>query len=121
MHRLAPLGQGVIPVTIVAAGAALATARAQPIKIGEVNSYKVQPAFLEPYKKGMELAIEEINAAGGINTSFEQGALMVMLNHGITTGALFMLVGAKSRVLSVVPQRRSLESIFMEASREAQT
>ena len=37
------------------------------IKIGEVNSYKAQPAFLEPYKKGMELAVEEINAAGGLN------------------------------------------------------
>ena len=37
------------------------------IKIGEVNSYKAQPAFLEPYKKGMELAVAEINAAGGIN------------------------------------------------------
>ena len=37
------------------------------IKIGEVNSYKAQPAFLEPYKKGMELAVEEINAKGGIN------------------------------------------------------
>ena len=24
-----------------------------PIKIGELNSYKVFPAFLEPYKKGM--------------------------------------------------------------------
>lgn len=36
------------------------------IKIGEVNSYKAQPAFLEPYKKGMELAVEEINAAGGL-------------------------------------------------------
>ena len=36
------------------------------IKIGEVNSYKAQPAFLEPYKKGMELAVEEINAAGGV-------------------------------------------------------
>ena len=36
------------------------------IKIGEVNSYKAQPAFLEPYKKGMELAVEEVNAAGGI-------------------------------------------------------
>jgi branched-chain amino acid transport system substrate-binding protein len=40
---------------------------AQTIKIGELNSYKVFPAFLEPYKKGMELAIEEINRAGGIN------------------------------------------------------
>ena len=37
------------------------------IKIGEVNSYKAQPAFLDPYKKGMELAVEEINAAGGVN------------------------------------------------------
>ena len=44
------------------------TAQAQnTIKIGEINSYKAQPAFLEPYKKGMELAVEEINAAGGVN------------------------------------------------------
>ena len=39
---------------------------AQPIKIGELNSYKVFPAFLEQYKKGMELALEEINASGGV-------------------------------------------------------
>ncbi|MFC0661461.1 ABC transporter substrate-binding protein [Eoetvoesiella caeni] len=37
------------------------------IKIGEVNSYKTQPAFLGPYKNGMELAISQINDAGGIN------------------------------------------------------
>ena len=36
------------------------------IKIGEINSYKAQPAFLDPYKKGMELAVEEVNAAGGV-------------------------------------------------------
>jgi len=36
------------------------------IKIGEINSYKAQPAFLEPYKKGMELAVEQINASGGL-------------------------------------------------------
>jgi branched-chain amino acid transport system substrate-binding protein len=48
--------------------ASLVTAQAQGvIKIGEVNSYKAQPAFLEPYKKGMELAVDEINAAGGVN------------------------------------------------------
>ncbi len=40
--------------------------KAQTIRIGELNSYKVFPAFLEPYKKGMELAIEEINASGGV-------------------------------------------------------
>jgi branched-chain amino acid transport system substrate-binding protein len=38
----------------------------QTIKIGELNSYKSQPAFLDPYKKGWELAIEEINAKGGL-------------------------------------------------------
>jgi branched-chain amino acid transport system substrate-binding protein len=36
------------------------------VKIGELNSYKVFPAFLEPYKKGWELAVEEINASGGL-------------------------------------------------------
>ena len=39
---------------------------AQTIKLGEINEYKQFPAFLEPYRKGMELAIEEINAAGGV-------------------------------------------------------
>ena len=39
---------------------------AQPVKLGELNSYKVFPAFLEPYKKGMELALDEVNAAGGV-------------------------------------------------------
>lgn len=47
-------------------GSAAASAQ-DVIKIGEINSYKAQPAFLEPYKKGMELAIEQINAAGGLN------------------------------------------------------
>ena len=36
------------------------------IKIGELNSYKSQPAFLEPYRRGWELAVEEINAKGGV-------------------------------------------------------
>jgi len=45
---------------------ASSSAFSQTIKIGELNSYKVFPAFLEPYKKGMELAIEEINGAGGV-------------------------------------------------------
>jgi len=53
---------------LAAAGIALAAAgaAAQPIRIGELNSYKSQPAFLDPYKKGWELALEEINAAGGV-------------------------------------------------------
>ena len=52
---------GILGVMLAASGA-----QAQAVKIGELNSYKVFPAFLEPYKKGMELALEEINAAGGV-------------------------------------------------------
>ncbi len=43
-----------------------AGAEAQPIKVGELNSYKVFTAFLDPYKKGWELALEEINKSGGV-------------------------------------------------------
>jgi branched-chain amino acid transport system substrate-binding protein len=50
-----------------AALVAIVPAHAQDtIKIGEINSYKAQPAFLDPYKKGWELAVEEVNAAGGV-------------------------------------------------------
>jgi branched-chain amino acid transport system substrate-binding protein len=38
----------------------------ETIKIGELNSYKTQSAFLDPYKKGMELALEEVNGKGGV-------------------------------------------------------
>jgi branched-chain amino acid transport system substrate-binding protein len=56
-----PLMAGVAGL-LVAAGA-----QAQAVlKIGEVNSYKAQPAFLEPYKKGMQLAVDEANASGGV-------------------------------------------------------
>ena len=37
------------------------------IKIGEINSYSLLPAFTDPYRKGWQLAVEEINSAGGIN------------------------------------------------------
>jgi branched-chain amino acid transport system substrate-binding protein len=39
----------------------------ETIKVGELNSYKSQPAFLEPYKRGVDLAVEEINKSGGVN------------------------------------------------------
>ncbi|MHA7875466.1 ABC transporter substrate-binding protein [Roseivivax sp.] len=37
-----------------------------PIVIGEINHFKRMAAFAEPYRKGYEMAIEEVNAAGGI-------------------------------------------------------
>ena len=61
--RLGRLTMAFATVTALA-GPALAQ---EPIKVGEINSYKVIPAFLEPYRKGWELAVEEINKSGGIN------------------------------------------------------
>jgi branched-chain amino acid transport system substrate-binding protein len=45
---------------------AIARAQAAAIKIGEVNSYTAQPAFLKPYRQGWELAQEKVNAEGGV-------------------------------------------------------
>ncbi len=53
-------------VTASAVGLGTPALAQNTIKIGELNSYKAQPAFLEPYKKGWELAVEEINAKGGV-------------------------------------------------------
>lgn len=53
--------------TLMLAALVVGTAQAQPIKIGEINSYTRLPAFTEPYRKGWTLALEEINAAGGVN------------------------------------------------------
>lgn len=39
---------------------------AGPIKIGDINSYSAMALFTEPYRKGAQLAVEEINAAGGV-------------------------------------------------------
>jgi branched-chain amino acid transport system substrate-binding protein len=36
------------------------------IKIGDINSYKAMAANMGPYRKGTDLAVEEINAAGGV-------------------------------------------------------
>lgn len=58
-----------------AAGSVVASARAgaqgkraaeRPIRIGEVNSYSTIPQFLVPYRLGWQLALDEVNAAGGL-------------------------------------------------------
>ena len=43
-----------------------AAAQAEDLKIGEINSYSALPAFTEPYRKGWRMAVDEINAHGGI-------------------------------------------------------
>ncbi len=44
----------------------LAFAQTKPIKIGEINSYSSIPQFTAPYRQGWQLAVEEVNAAGGL-------------------------------------------------------
>lgn len=48
------------------AGLVGTAAAADAIKIGEINHYKRLAAFAGPYKNGIELALSEINAAGGV-------------------------------------------------------
>jgi hypothetical protein len=44
----------------------IALAQGEAIRIGEINSYTAQPAFLQPYRNAWILAQEQVNAAGGI-------------------------------------------------------
>ena len=57
----------VLALAVATLAGGVAQAQQKPIRIGEINSYKSQPAFLDPYKKAMDLAVEEVNASGGIN------------------------------------------------------
>lgn len=52
----------------LATGARFVPAAAQgaPIKIGDLNSYARWAAFAVPYRNGWQLALEQINAAGGV-------------------------------------------------------
>jgi len=50
----------------LAAPAIARAAEAAPIRVGEVNSYTAVPAFTLPYRNGWQLAVEQINAAGGV-------------------------------------------------------
>jgi branched-chain amino acid transport system substrate-binding protein len=54
-------------VLAVAAVLAARPAAAQVIKIGEINTYSgIAAPFTGPYRQGVELALEELNARGGL-------------------------------------------------------
>lgn len=53
-------------LTMILAAAAYA-GEDKSIKIGEINSYSNVPQFAGPYRNGWQLALDEINGAGGIN------------------------------------------------------
>src|SRR5690349_6468644 len=47
--------------------AAASAGAADAIRIEDINSYTTLPAFTQPYRKGWQLALEQMNAAGGVN------------------------------------------------------
>jgi branched-chain amino acid transport system substrate-binding protein len=51
---------------LAVASAAVTASAAEPVKIGEINSYSRFPGFTLSYQKGWQLAVEEINARGGV-------------------------------------------------------
>ena len=56
--------------------AAPAAAGQPEIRIGEISSYSAFPALTEPYRKGWQMAVDEINRAGGID-----GRLLTVLSQ----------------------------------------
>jgi branched-chain amino acid transport system substrate-binding protein len=62
----------------------IASAQGQgPIKVGELNSYTRLAAFCIPYRNAMQLALEEINAKGGV---LGRKLEFVIRDDGGTTG-----------------------------------
>jgi branched-chain amino acid transport system substrate-binding protein len=68
----------------LALGAPAAQAQQAPIKIGELNSYAQWAAFTVPYRNGWQMALEEINAKGGV---LGRKIEIVSRDDGATTGS----------------------------------
>ena len=66
MNFRSGLVAAVIAAVAVLGGASAPARAADAVKIGEINSYSGIPAFTVPYRQGWELAVEEVNAGGGV-------------------------------------------------------
>ena len=64
--RTTRMSMSAAAVATVAMMGPAATQAAEPIRIGEINSYTALADFTQPYKKGWQMAVEEINGAGGV-------------------------------------------------------
>lgn len=56
----------VLALVLALAAAATPGAAAEPIRIGDLNSYASRPELTLPYRNGWQLALEQINASGGV-------------------------------------------------------
>jgi branched-chain amino acid transport system substrate-binding protein len=62
MYRRASL----LAVLLLTIGIVNASAQQPPVRVGEISPYSALPQGTEGYKKGWQLALEQINAAGGV-------------------------------------------------------
>lgn len=75
-----------------------------PIRIGEINHFKRMAAFAEPYRKGLALAVEQINEGGGVlgrpleviyrDDQAEPGEAIKIAEELMTREGTVMLTGA---------------------------
>ncbi|MGO4706255.1 ABC transporter substrate-binding protein [Microvirga sp. 2MCAF38] len=86
----------------LALGATAANAQQPPIKIGELNSYGKWAAFTVPYRNGWQLALDEINAKGGV---LGRKIEIVSREDGATTGDA-------TRVAEELVTRESVSFLF---------
>lgn len=63
VHRLVLAGVAAVGLAF---SSLPALAQGAPVKVGELNSYARMAAFAVPYRNGMQLAQDEINAKGGV-------------------------------------------------------
>src|SRR5918993_5851020 len=77
------LALGLALAGTIALGGHPTAAQQGPIKIGELNSYARWAAFTVPYRNGWQLALEEINARGGV---LGRRIEIISREDGATTG-----------------------------------
>ena len=80
-----------------------AMADSHTIKIGEINHYKRMAAFANPYRNGIELALEQVNKAGGVlgkqlefiyrDDEGKPGVAVKIAEELMTRGGAVMLTG----------------------------
>ncbi len=53
-------------LALALAAGALPGQAAEPIRVGDINSYSVIPLYTGPYRNGWRMAVDEVNASGGV-------------------------------------------------------
>lgn len=104
-----------------------ARSQSKSIRIGEINSYTGLPAFTLPYRQGWQMAVAEINAAGGIlgqelevisrDDGGKPGDALTAANELITRERVALLAGTffSNVGLAVADFARQKQIVFLAA------